>query len=278
MCHEHTYHSLRSIPGGAYACMAGSRESVDTAVVFVHGWDGDPVDTWKDFQSMIDKRSDLFPEWNRSDAFFFSYSDITKSIDDSAVLLREFIDQVFPIPSPALSSLLPYFRAPQYSKLVLVGHSEGAVVIRAAVAYAGMRWQQGGPRAPILDARLTLFAPAQFGFVPTNWLGAIAALTGIRQIARIAIAFSTPATEMHDKTALIQLKEVTQQLYDADNSVPAFSAHVLFGSDEHVVVRAYYYTDCRHTPEVGKNHKSVCKPRKDYDRPLEFVIGGDCPK
>ena len=274
----HIFRPLSAVPGGSYAYIADRGDSVDTAVVFVHGWDGDPTDTWTNFQTMIDTHSDLFPAWNRSDAFFFTYSDIKESIDDSAELLRNFIDQIFPIPSVAVSTLVLASYTRNYRKLILVGHSEGAVVIRAAVAYAGMKWLQGGPRAPILEAKLALFAPAQFGFLPTNWLGALAALTGIKQIARIVIAFSTPASEMDDKTVLVNLKDITYRLLDADGKLPALSAHVLFGSKDRVVVRQYYISDCRHTPEKGKSHESICKPEEGYKRPLDFVVGGDCPK
>ena len=185
------------------------------------------------------------------------------------------MDSVFPSISQSVGTLLGFQY--KYSHLVLVGHSEGGVVIRAVIAYAGSRWLKGGNRSPALDARLSLFAPAHMGFVPTSWLGALVSITGISQLANIAIGFSTPATEMHDKTVLLQLQNTTYELWREHKDVPAFSAHVLFGSNEHVVLRGYYLQDCRHQPEQGKSHTAVCKPSSSYPRPLGFV-GGDCPQ
>ncbi len=271
---KHEFRPLDRVILGAYAYLCNDPK-VDTAVIFVHGFRGHVTDTWEEFQSMIDTHVKDYPKWAHSDAFFFTYSDSIKSIDDSVDQLRGFVDMVFPAITGTLEELLGFRR--DYRNLILVGHSEGAVVIRAAVAYAGSQWVRGGDRASILDARLSLFAPAQFGFVPTSWIGLLASTIGLKQVVEMAIRFSTPATEMLDKTVLLHIKDMTYELWREHQEVAAFSAHVLFGSKEHVVLRSYYLQDCRHRPEPRKSHTSICKPRANYPRPLEFVMG-DCPK
>jgi hypothetical protein len=275
----HIFCRLDKFCSGAYALFADT-PLPRTAVIFVHGFSGGPTETWTAFQSMIDSHAEQFPYWKSSDGFFFTYGDVLSSIDDSADRFNDFLDLVFPSLSQEVLDLLPELATQirAYESLVLIGHSEGAVVIRAAIANAAKKFiLHGKKKAPILDARVSLFAPAHLGFVPTSWLGAFAALTNILELANIAIAFSTPASEMHDKSLLLQLKEITERLFQVKPEVPALTAHVLFGSDEHVVVRSEYYQDCRHDPERAKDHRSICKPSADYQRPLGFVIG-DCPE
>jgi len=73
----------------------------DTAVVFVHGFNGHPVKTWVDFSGLVDNGRGA-AEWASSDLFFFDYCDVTKSIDDSSddleVFLEEFIQSHFNCP------------------------------------------------------------------------------------------------------------------------------------------------------------------------------------
>jgi hypothetical protein len=274
----HIFCPLDKVCLGAYALLADTR-LVDTAIIFVHGVDGGPTETWTEFQSMIDSHAEQFPYWKTSDAFFFTYGDILSSIEDSSGRFNDFLDLVFPCLSQRVLDLSPELAAPTraYERLVLIGHSEGAVVIRAAIANAAKKFVvHGKKKAPILDARVSLFAPAHLGFVPTGWLGVLIALTNILELAKIAIAFSSPASEMHDKTLLLQLKDTSERLFQARSDIPALTAHVLFGSDEHVVVRGSYYQDCQHDPETAKDHRRICKPSADYQRPLGFVIG-DCP-
>lgn len=137
---RHDLQPLDNLIPSAYAYISNDAE-VDTAVIFVHGFKGNPTTTWEKFQSMIDSHGARFPEWNHADVFFFTYLDTIDSIDDSADGLRGFVDTVFPSTSKPLATLLGFQR--EYRKLVLVGHSEGAVVIRAAVAYAGTSWVTG---------------------------------------------------------------------------------------------------------------------------------------
>jgi|SRR5665213_787164 len=275
---QHVFCLLDKLLPGSYGYLSTSNMS-DTAIVFVHGFDGDPADTWTDFQTLMDTKAGIPPEWQNADSFFFTYRSTKASIDDSLDGLREFIDSLYPTLSHRVVELLPeHLQLPAtYTKLILVGHSEGGAVIRALVASLGSRWETGGVRSSILDSRVALFAPAHFGFMPTSWLGALASITGIAGLMGIAISYSTPASEMRDKTALLQVNRITEKLFEKHPRVEAFAAHVLFGVDDHFVIRQYYLQDCRHTPEKGRNHQTICKPSLSYLRPLSFVIG-DCPK
>jgi pimeloyl-ACP methyl ester carboxylesterase len=256
-----------------------STQTPSTAVIFVHGFRGDPQDTWTDFHSLIGEA--ISPkQWLTSDVYFFGYDSIGRSIDDSADDLLDFVNEVFPIAelSSTEDALIPQglVRERNYQDLVLVGHSQGGVVIRWAIANAGQIAKHDANLAPILRSRVALFAPALGGYVPSRWLGVAALLTGVRTLAKLYVTHSPSATEMADKKFLDQVEKATWQCYQQSSATPAYTAHVLFGSNEQVVVRQKYIQDCRHRPQPGKDHFSVCKPSLSYRRPLGVPFA-DCP-
>lgn len=257
--------------------MLTARETANTAVVFVHGFDGDPETTWQDFQTLIDAAIGTPEEWSKSDAYFFDYESVSQSIDNSAYDFTLFVQQIFPrLVLPLDEAATTTVGSRRYDKLVLVGHSQGCVVIRAAVAYIGKLAGHDPARAPILQARLSLFAPALFGYVPSGIFGVIVTLTGIKLLHDLFVAHSPSATEMKDKEYLNQLRRITEYYFQQSPGTLAYSAHVLFGREEQVVVRQRYIQDCAHAPQEGKDHLQICKPNIDYLRPLKFV-SGDCP-
>lgn len=144
-------HFLAAIPDFSRSCaLLTDAEQAETAVVFVHGFLGDPIKTWMDFQTLIDTAPDEIANWRGCDLYFYAYRSVGDSIERNAQLLVEFLHHVFPRPnSEWFESLLDQHpdrivleldrvclrevSAP-YSSLVLVGHSEGGLILRRAIA------------------------------------------------------------------------------------------------------------------------------------------------
>ena len=107
----------------------------DTALVFVHGFDGRAVSTWERFPSFI--RTE--PKAHRADAIFWGYPSRQEDVEFCAQKLRKFLHGLFNDPleaflGPTLSRAGS--RRPttfRYSKVVLCAHSMGAVVVRRAL-------------------------------------------------------------------------------------------------------------------------------------------------
>jgi len=159
-----------------------------------------------------------------------------------------------------------------YKSLILVGHSEGGLAIRRAVVLAAKRHRQGEgaeekisiERCPILRSELYLFAPAFLGYSPRGVLGPLA-------VTNLLLRFSPAFADMRDGGVLAQLKSDTEWLQEDFGYVRAAFARVLFGTGENLVARGEYRRDFPETPELRRNHSTVCKPDRNYLRPLEFI-------
>jgi pimeloyl-ACP methyl ester carboxylesterase len=270
---QHQRHELGEQFPGSHAFLSDN-PLTRSAVVFVHGFSGSPVYTWVDFPG-IAKIQPHAADWQFCDLYFFDYQDITGSIDDSADDLRSFLDEVYPRPTRRLQILCANARRalPTYSKLILVGHSEGGVVIRACIAETAKLMVSGGQPSPILDACVVLFAPALFGFLPTGLLGMLASLFPLSGLLDFVVAGSQAATELRDGITLEQIQRLSEELHVQLPQYSALTAHVIFGTAERIVRKQRYLQDLKYPAEEGKDHSSICKPDIYYQRPLLFVQG-----
>lgn len=287
---------------GAFALL--SRKPPAAAVIFVHGFLGDPRTTWVDFEHLVDQA----PIWNECDLFFHAY----RSRNQIAPLAEEFgqfltsiarakeqavISAGFFAPSSKSHTLFStplYFwenrgNAP-YNYLILVGHSTGAVIIREVIRRrvahlveskgdlgAWMREKKEKeedadyPDRLILKSSIRFFAPAHRGVLAAGKLGLARSLPIIGRIAG-AYLRSNPLYQnlRHDSPTILDLKKATEELWN-QYKFEALKASSLFGENEEVVYIGGYSHDEELPTVGGHDHTSICKPRPDYTKPLEFV-------
>jgi pimeloyl-ACP methyl ester carboxylesterase len=271
-------HAKRNLEGhwqGSYAWLS-DQAGTDTAVVFVHGFFGDARGTWLNFPGLVDSHQSF---WAEADLFFLDYPSYQHHIADNADRLLRFLAHVFP--HPPLSFFKPLRAQPRsrhlvelilqweqlhprtYRRLLLVGHSEGALVTRQAMIEA---CQRSDGQDALLDARLALFAPAHRGVLPTSWLKAVLAIARANELAELSPAVA----EMQDSVFISGVQQSTDVLL-AEFGRNAFKARVLFGCDENLVRVQVFPRDLREECAAEKNHMSICKPHAEYLIPLDFV-------
>jgi pimeloyl-ACP methyl ester carboxylesterase len=267
---------------GSYAWLSDQPDT-DTAVVFVHGFFGDARGTWLNFPGMID--SHVMPQsfWPRADLFFLDYPSYEHHIADNADRLLRFLARIFPSPLPSLFS--PLRAKPQserlislvlrweqlqprsYNRLLLVGHSEGALIIRQAMIDA---CQRSGGRDPFLNARLALFAPAHRGVLMTGWVQAVLTIARAKRLAVSALEASPAFAEMQDTEFISGVQQSTDALLMEYGRI-AFRARMLFGCGENLVRVQVFPKDTREECAADQDHVSVCKPRGEYLTPFAFI-------
>lgn len=289
------FHSPRKLSefSGSRALLASNPEA---AVVFVHGFDGDPEKTWVNFQYLVDKLSDKYPLWKKCDLFFFSYKSrpqITPLAETFVKFVRFVLDRARtsdPGPLPSGTVVHPMDLKASYRELIVVGHSTGSVIIREALLQiaaplaksgvildAANGVQDDGVRSfesSILNSSLRFFAPADIGVIEAGKLGYAKSMPVLRTLVNIYLARNQLYQNLKPGGPLLtRIQHETERLYQSFSSVPAFAALSLFGSDEEIVIiDVYQHEQATKLPTVpGHSHVSICKPLFDYLTPLEFV-------
>jgi pimeloyl-ACP methyl ester carboxylesterase len=278
-------HSRRKLDGdwqGSYVWVS-DEPGTDTAVVFVHGFLGGARDTWLNFPGMTDDRAANQLLWPKADLFFLDYPSYQHHVADNADRLLRFLATVFP--SPPSSLFVPVRAKPQsaclvslvlrweklqprtYNHLVLVGHSEGALIIRQAMINA---CQRSDGKHPFLDAWLALFAPAHRGVLITGWAHAVLTLARAKRLALSALEASPAYSEMQDLEFVNGIQQATLAL-KSEHHRRAFKARVLFGCGENVVRVQVFPGDYPEECAANQDHVTVCKPRGDYSAPFELI-------
>ncbi|MBZ5636234.1 MAG: hypothetical protein LAO55_24155 [Acidobacteriia bacterium] len=309
MLEQHLWHELPPHTG-SYAKIS-QKENVDTAVIFVHGWNGGADKTWYNFQGLVDS-SERCEHWEKCDLFFFEYESVWNHIATSSGGLWDFLEGIYPepkddwfaanfaeigIPELALEadlSALPCAR--HYTNLVLVGHSEGGVVIRKMLldiiqtgvgmpkrAAAGRLAEsqqdssiEFAPSAPNpslqfpATVELRLFAPALFGYRPSGGPGLVATSPGVGDLLHWSLNASPAYQDLKDPTKLLEPLQAETEKLAPEN--PMLRARITWAIDEHIVAigPGRYTIDHQAKDAPGRTHSSVCKPTQHYLDPLEF--------
>ncbi|HKA21136.1 MAG TPA: alpha/beta fold hydrolase [Blastocatellia bacterium] len=287
---------------GSYALLS-PKPHKETAIVFVHGYGGDSIKTWLEFQFLIDSLADEYPWYSGCDLFFYKYDGISSHIPASADSFLAFIRDIFPIPRRDLldtdvqdfpgdfqSAAYEYYRTllpNQYKHLVLVGHSIGGVVLRMAIWTVLRNAHQilideGVHNCddsefikvePLLGSDLCLFAPANLG---VNFTGLLGVIANTRMIGTLLINWLRPVQAAYsdlssDLPILDDVRKYTEEYSERFPSVLALRARVLWATTEKVVVMWQYKWDGPVEYCKDVTHTEVCKPTPEFRRPLEFV-------
>jgi hypothetical protein len=285
---------------------------VDTAVIFVHGFGGDPEKSWRDFVFLINTQSAEKYHWySKADLYFYGYSNFQNTVPFSAQECFRFIRQVFPkvvlndfnvLPSGDLGWITKVMRqdgiekilgARHYSRLVLVGHSEGGLLIRVGMWEAFKHVitsipelrQEPIPAAAtrdtvlsmesLLKADICLFSPALIGI--RNAVNEVARkIAGIQIVGNILmsaleIPYPSVATMANCDPILVDVKKFTEEAWESYRFVPALRARILWGGQEPLLVAWNYKWDDPVEHVTGVGHIRVCKPTGKFLKPLDFV-------
>jgi hypothetical protein len=314
-------HALNSLPGDQEGFSLLSVVSMPaTAVIFVHGWGGTARGTWADFPRLLDTDFSGDAWWNGCDVFFYQYPESrTAPLAITASRFGRFLSSVFPKPNSRFFEIEPEVGESygltvrpavqrtadfRYQTLVLVGHSEGAVVIRRSLieAYKDVREAGGIPagasgldtmigtsaeglnkitkefltKYPTLEAKVVLFAPAHHGANVAGWAGALLnLLSACKYLGPVIDAVRGHSSADYDLSPnspfLAQLRGDTEKFASIFPSPPALVARSYFGEEDRIVCIGEYQTDLKSVLVPGKNHITICKPNRGYLEPFGYV-------
>jgi hypothetical protein len=260
----------------SYALVLADQKA-DTMVIFVHGFAGKPTSTWLDFHTLAKVCSATYPWWEKCDLFFYSYESMRTAIGVNAQTFGKFIDHVLSKDATG-SPRFPASSGEPHARLVFVGHSEGAVVIRRLVLDRLNAIEKANDKEDfirraakadiVLNSQLRLFGPACMG---TNFSSLLGFATSLSSLVYAIASSSLVRNELRPNSAILRpIETQTENASAKFKEVSGFTAKVLFGNPDQVVNTASYKCDQIEYAD-GRDHSSVCKPDFKYLRPLEFI-------
>ncbi|WP_158865249.1 esterase/lipase family protein [Leifsonia sp. AG29] len=247
-------------------------------VVFVHGFGGDALKTWKGFTEL--EASDDF--WSCADLIFFGYKSFRESAKAVADRFRRLLPEHFPIPHLSLAHSgggdLRDDGNAQYEELFIVAHSLGGLVVRRALLDDFTEWKALlgliPPRPPTLEANVRLFSPATAGFRPVHLLGALFESSATAAL-RTVLGYTANFADMQPGSELLtSTRRRTEAIAMTYPEAEAVRARILWANPEDVVINESYDTDLYSQSVDGRSHTNVCRPKADYDVPWRFVATG----
>lgn len=237
------------------------------AVIFIHGYGGSAIKTWKEFHTLLPKS----PGFEGYDLIFYGYDGKHSTTTASASIFGAFLDRLFRHPfsiiGPCLSSTnvnrdWDQFR---YQQVILAAHSLGAVICRWSLLFAhekGFDW----PNRTVM----VLYAPAHRG---AKVVDLIRENTGILGRVTTAIRYDSPLIDelAPGSEALHDLQEKTINAINAGDGSYLIARQVVIAERERIVQNLTFAKDPPPRAFPGTTHGSVCKPRKTFLDPIDVL-------
>jgi triacylglycerol esterase/lipase EstA (alpha/beta hydrolase family) len=238
-----------------------SRSDATRCVLFVHGFAGDALETWKGFET----RALTNEDFKGTDLVFFGYDGLRSNALASSGFLFDLMDEMLTSPD----MLIGFVRANMapYSRCVLVAHSLGAVVSRWALLRAHeshCKWLE--------HIRYLLFAPAHRGGIIVDslskLLGGNVITKALADVAKLGVPL---LNELEANSAMLKSLERQTRAAVKSGCKALRPSRVVIAEYEDVVSNLPFPGDPYPTAIRDARHTSVCKP-------AEFLVSIDFVK
>lgn len=228
-------------------------------IVFVHGFSGSAMDTWKGF----DRDALADPALAEADLIFFGYDGVQSNAMAAASFLFELLDSVM-----TSGELIQNVRQtpPQYERCVIAAHSLGALVTRWALVRAYSE------KSPWLDlTRYLLFAPAHTGGIIVDSITDLIGGNPISEFIGNAAKVQIPLLqELKPGSPVLRALEDQARAAMSAGCQRLRAHRVLIAEYEQVVSNLPFPGDPFPTAIRGATHTSVCK-LSEYPSLLRYV-------
>lgn len=240
-----------------------TKEAPETLVIFVHGFFGDAVTNWSEFERSVGNKIDFI----KCDFIFYGYDSLSVQVTGNGHILYDHLQKFVKPPQKIIRTRRPI--AESYNKIILLAHSLGAIVVRRALLSAKY------DEAPWLNlCSMILFAPAHCGVHPQKM--ALELLPNIISIVAIVAPFIFPVLNDIQKNAqtIADLKTESEKYLSNGEGNFAIASIILEAPGDRVVYLGRFGRDPNPKTQQGRKHKNVCKPslKQQYSEPIKALI------
>ena len=253
------HYSVTSLSDGRTQFI-GCRLPAKSCVLFVHGFNGDALDTWKGFDTIALQR----PELKETDLVFFGYDGLRSNALASASFLFDLVHDLMS-GGGVLRRVRP--GSPAYEKCLIAAHSLGAVVTRWVLLRA---YNQ---KCAWLDkVRYLLFAPAHCGGIVVDSVSELLGATAITKFLGNAAKAKLPLlNELAPGSVILRALEEQTRAAIASGCEALRAKRVVIAEYEEVVSNLPFAGDPFPTAIRNARHTTVCKP-EDFRDVIDYVV------
>lgn len=240
-----------------------SYNKAEVLIVFVHGFGGNSLSTWNNFPSFLLSDS----KFSNSDLIFYGYETFKGQAGDHAGQLYNFMNQ---LQTPLSNNILPKEQnLPErnYSKIVLLAHSLGAIITRQTLLLAEIDNKDW-----VNKVVMGLFAPAHNGANIINL--AMQALPGLSGLLGVFAKLRYPILsdlDNHEEGIIQDIKSKTEFLQNQGKAEYTKAKFVVYAMGDKVVRNIQYLNDKPPVVISPASHITICKPTEDFKAPIELL-------
>lgn len=240
-------------------------------IVFVHGFKGAAASTWGRLPDLVS----MHPDAKGYDLVSFGYESVVQTAVESANQLHAFLDELLADSQKVVNrSIVNGYDGDfqrkaswKYDKIVLVGHSLGACVVRRAL----LNHLRSGSGIWPNKIKLVWFAPAHCGARLFRLWAMVTLGLSVDGLDKVATYFGPVLKDLAEESKFLrQLEDQTEALCGTNPELN--SPLTLWAWKDKVVVNDIFAKDKTPFEEIrGVNHVSICKP-PTYDKRVDLLL------
>ena len=239
-----------------------------TLVVFVHGFRGKAVSTWSDFPKFVDQCRGCA----MSDLLFYGYSSRGQQALAMATDFVQALNTIWADPGAlgvhSLAFMQQRGKSEPWKKVVLIGHSLGAIIIRRALIDCLLDGNAGYDQSHWSRKNvMCLYAPAHKGARIIPLLTATFSPAGIPVTPVLRVIYSCLDDLEKDSLTLKELESDYDKLPLREKEI-ATAVCVLRAQKEGVVYLNRFGNDAGAQQINDRGHMGVCKPKAKFLDPV----------
>ena len=232
-------------------------------VIFVHGFIGNATKTWEEFPQLFKTHDDF----DTSDIIFYDYESLKGQVSNNAIKFYEFLKAVCEnSPNEITFKRNIIEKDFAYSKVLLVAHSLGSIIVRRALLNA-----KSENKIWLSKCKMILFAPAHCGARVQNKFASLPVVGNCLLV--LGLIYPVLDDLKPESQTISNLKSDSKRYLKINQGSFTIAHSVVWAENELIVYNEIFCSDPVAKLMANKTHITVCKPNHTtYIEPYKIVV------